>query len=185
MRSSLPLTLLSLALLFSPPLLAGQKAGVALPDQITLGGSNLVLNGMGLREAYLVDIYVGALYLPTATRSSSQAINADVPKRIVMHFIFSKISRDQQIQAFRENLAKNPEAAAVASKLEHMYGLMEEIHAGEEVVLDYVPGTGTTIRIRGRDKATVQGVDFMKVVWSFFIGPQPASAKLKTGLLGL
>ena len=47
---------------------AGELAGVTMPDSITVeNGQKLVLNGMGLREMFWIDIYVGGLYLPTAT----------------------------------------------------------------------------------------------------------------------
>ena len=39
---------------------AASLAGVTVPDSATVGGSTLVLNGMGLREKYFIDIYVGA-----------------------------------------------------------------------------------------------------------------------------
>jgi hypothetical protein len=52
-------------------------------------------------------------------------------------------------------------------------------------VLDYVPGTGTTVTVKGAKKGTIAGADFMKALWSVYLGANPPTAKLKSGLLGL
>ena len=162
----------------------GTLAGVTVPDSIDLGGQSLVLNGMGLREAFFIDIYVGALYLPAPTRSPDQAIDADVPKRVLMRIIFHKVTREQMVSTFKENLDRNPDAAVLQDRLDALYGFMDGLVAGDEVLLDYVPGTGTTVTIRGQVMGTLPGADLMRAIWAIFLGPRPASEKLKAGMLG-
>jgi hypothetical protein len=139
---------------------------------------------MGLREYFFIDIYVGGMYLPTRTTSDVQAIQADVPKRMVMHFIFKEVTREQMIDTFRQGLANNPEAQSMGDRTERLYAVMETCQAGDEVVLDYVPGQGLAIYLKGVRKDTIPGADFMRAVWTLFIGPVPPSKKLKAGLLG-
>ncbi len=44
--------------------IAADLSGVFVDEQINAGnGETLVLNGMGLREKFWVDVYVGSLYL--------------------------------------------------------------------------------------------------------------------------
>ena len=174
---------LLLAALFSADALACEVAGVTLPDTIQLGGQSLQLNGMGLREYFFIDIYVGGMYLPTFTASDVQAIEADVPKRMVMHFIFGEVTREQMIDTFREGLENNPEAKSIGERAERLYAVMETSHAGDQVVLDYVPEEGLAIYLAGDLKDTIPGADFMQAVWTLFIGPVPPSKKLKKGLL--
>lgn len=52
---------------------AVELAGVTLAPTATLtDGSVLVLNGAGVRKKFFVDVYIGALYLPSpATRPTS------------------------------------------------------------------------------------------------------------------
>ena len=78
------------ALLFALQSFAGaaELSGVNVPDTATVGGQDLVLNGLGLREKYFIDIYVGGLYLPQKTTDSAKAIQDDVPKRITMQFTY-------------------------------------------------------------------------------------------------
>ena len=58
---------LALPLLLCLPALAGPK----VPKSVTVGGKKCVLNGTGMREAtvFKVDVYKGALYLPSKQRS--------------------------------------------------------------------------------------------------------------------
>lgn len=165
--------------------IAGELAGVTVPDAAVVGGAPLVLNGMGLREKYTLDIYVGSLYLPARTTQESAAIQSDVPKRIVMSFLFRSVSVEQVTETFREGLANNPHAGELGEQLERLTGMMEGLRAGDTVVIDYVPGQGTSITIRGRHKGTIAGVEFMRAIWTMFLGPRPPTAAVKQGMLGL
>ncbi len=176
--------LLIAALLLGPPASACDVAGVTLPDSIQLGGQDLILNGMGLREYFFIDIYVGGMYLPSFTASDTEAIQADVPKRMVMHFIFGEVTREQMIDTFREGLDNNPDAKSMGERAERLYAVMQTCHAGDQVLLDYVPGQGLSIYLKGERTDTIPGADFMQAVWTLFIGPVPPSKKLKKGLLG-
>jgi hypothetical protein len=163
---------------------AGSLAGVTVPDSATVGGKALVLNGMGLREKYFLDIYVGSLYLPAKTRSADEAISVDAPKRIEMDFIYREVTVAQMSETFDEAIAKNPSVQAQASKFAQLEGMLETVHAGDKVVLDYVPGTGITLTVKGRVRGTIPGADFMKAVWTVYLGPNPPTEDLTKGMLG-
>lgn len=164
---------------------AGTLAGVTLPDTAVVAGRPLVLNGLGLREKYTLDIYVGALYLPTATHDAAAAIALDAPKRLVLHFVYRKVTRAQMIEVFHEGFgdaAAGPQRANVDALLAVVPA---ELVAGEEIVFDYAPGVGTTMFAKGKPLATVPGAEFMRLVWGMYLGPRPPTAALKAGLLGL
>lgn len=59
------LVFLSLMFAFANPAAAGTKAGVTMRDTVTVANKQLVLNGMGLREATFlnIDVYVAGLYV--------------------------------------------------------------------------------------------------------------------------
>lgn len=162
----------------------GELAGVKMPDQATLGGQTLVLNGMGLREKYFFDIYVGGLYLPTKTKDGAAAISSDVPKRIVMHFIYSDVPADKVRETFSEGFENAPGGAAMSAQVDQINGWMVDLTTGDEIVIDYVPGTGTTFKVKGATKGTIPGTDFMKALFNVYLGPTPPTAKLKAGMLG-
>lgn len=172
----------ALALALLAPAHAGTLAGVTLPDSATVGGQPLVLNGLGLREKFFIDIYVGSLYLPAKTTDASQAISSDVPKRIVMHFVYS-LDNAKMASIMKESMA----AAGSAEAQKHagtLAGWMDDVGPGDEVVLDYVPGQGTAIIVKGVTKGTLPGVPVMKALWSIFLGSSPPTNALKSGMLG-
>ncbi|MEL6345867.1 MAG: chalcone isomerase family protein [Myxococcota bacterium] len=163
---------------------AATLAGVTLPDQATVGGQSLVLNGIGLREKYFFDIYVGGLYLKTKTTNANDAIQQEAPKRIVMHFVRS-LDKATLSATLADSINNSPQSSALQSELVTFKGWIEDVSSGDEITLDYVPGTGTTVTIKGNQKGVIQGSTFMTAIWSIFIGPSPASTDLKNGMLGL
>jgi hypothetical protein len=174
--------LASLFLLTSSPAFAGKLAGVSMPDSVTVGGTALVLNGMGLREKYFIDIYVAGLYVPQKTSSASTVITQDTPKQITMHMTYD-LSKDKLAEAMREGLATSTEAAAKAHT-ETLAGWMETVAPGDKILLTYVPGTGTTVTVKGKAKGTIPGPEFMRAIWGIYVGPKPPTSALKKGLLG-
>lgn len=173
---------LALSLLLSAH--AASIAGVTQPDAVTVGGTPLVLNGMGLREKYFIDIYVGTLYLPAKGKDAAAAVSQDTAKRIVMTFLYKEVTAEQMRETFAEGLAKLPNKADLASRFAKLDAMMQTVHAGDEVILDYVPGKGVSVSFNGAPKGTIQGADFMRAVWSIYLGPSPASDKLKKGMMG-
>lgn len=166
---------------------AGTLAGVTLPDTATVGGQAVALNGMGLREKLTFDVYVGGLYLKTPTKDAKAAIAADEPKRIVMHFVYREVSREQLVETWQEGFAHQGAAAAARkADLDKILAAMPEtIVRGEQIVLDYVPGVGTTVTAKGKTIGPIPGADFMRIVWTVYLGPHPPTEDLKEGMLGL
>lgn len=176
--------MLALALSSAAPALAASLSSVTLPDTATIGGQSLVLNGLGLREKYFIDVYVGGLYLPAKTTDAAKAISDDVPKRIVMAFIYNKVTKDQLCETYYEGLAKQPENAALKPKYDTLCDYLGDVASGDQVALDYVPGTGTTVSVKGSAQGTIAGADFMRSLFTVYLGAAPPTEKLKKGMLG-
>jgi len=86
--------ILLLVLLFgSPALQARELADITIPDSIQLADTPLVLNGAGIRYKFFFKIYLGALYVPKTATQADELIQAAGPKRMLMHFIYSEVSR--------------------------------------------------------------------------------------------
>jgi hypothetical protein len=153
----------------------GTLAGVTLPDTATVGGEEVKLVGMGLREKYFIDIYVGGLYLKTPTKDA---------KRIVMHFIYSDVPADKMRETYDSGFAANADAGSLKAKIDKLNSYMADLTTGDQVVLDYVPGTGTTVSVKGSTKGTIEGADFMKALFAVYLGDSPPTSKLKKGMLG-
>jgi len=166
---------------------AATVKGVSFPDMVALGNRECRLNGVGVRTKFVVTVYLGALYLATPTREAAAAIAADEPKRTVMHFVHSKVEAVKIRDAWSEGFSANSGAAlpALAERLERFSKWFDEdLLAGEQIVLTYLPGQGTEVSVKGRIRGVIEGADFMKALWSVWLGEKPVDGGLKKGMLG-
>jgi hypothetical protein len=162
---------------------AATLSGVTMPDQFSVGGQSLVLNGMGMRKVTIIKVYVGGLYLPAKTTDGAAAVSQDVPKKIEMKFIYSEVPAAKTIETYREIWALDANYPAVQAQAETFCSWIVDLKAGETMTIQYVPGEGTSLLVNGAKKGTIPGAAFMKVIFSNYIGPNAHKA-LRTGLLG-
>src|SRR5206468_927651 len=102
------------------PVAAGERAGVSLPDRITVETKTLTLNGMGLREAtwLKVDVYVAGLYLETRSSDPEAIIASEQTKRLVMRFVRA-VDRDALLKGWNEGFENSagPSAAVLRDRI--------------------------------------------------------------------
>ena len=166
---------------------AATVKGVSFPDTAVIGGRECRLNGVGVRTKIVVSVYLGALYLATPTGDAAAAIAADEPKRIVMHFVHAKVEAEKIREAWREGFAGNAAATLpqLQERLERFNSWFDaDLLKGEQVVLTYLPGTGTEVAVKGTVRGVIEGADFMRALWSVWLGTKPADSGLKKGMLG-
>lgn len=144
-----------------------------------------MLNGLGLRTKFMVKVYVAGLYLEQKSSDPGAIIKADAPKRIVMQFLHGA-SKNQMSDAFNESFHDNsPEAVkTMTADIDRLLSALEPVKAGDQMVFTYVPGTGTTFAMNGKEKLTIAGPAFGPVLFSVWLGPKPANGDLKKGMLG-
>jgi hypothetical protein len=166
-------------------LLATSLAGVTLPDKVQAAGATLVLNGQGVRTKFMIKVYIAGLYLERKSSDPSAIIKAEAPKRMVMQFVHGA-SKSQMADAFAEGFDHNAPDAKKTMKadIDRLLGALEPVKDGDQMVFTYVPGTGTTLAIKGQEKLTVGGPGFGQALFSVWLGPKPPNADLKKGLLG-
>lgn len=168
------------------PAVAGQLAGVSLPDEDSAGGRALTLNGIGLREATLlkVDVYVAGLYLEERSSDARAILASEGAKRIRMRFV-RNVSRDELAKAWEEGFERNvADVEPHRQGLAALVGAMSDVRKGDDIVITTVPGQGTTVTVKGKDAATIPDEGFGKAIWSLWLGPKPPNPGLKAGLLG-
>jgi len=158
--------------------------GVSMPKNMILAGKVLRLNGMGIREKAYVDVYVAGLYLLNPTTDAQVAMNMDEPKRLIIHFVYRKVSRTQLISAWMDAFTAIEGIGHLSTRIDMLNSWMRDVVEGDRLVLDYVPNKGTTVTISGRRQGTIEGADFNRVMMSVWLGDNPPGMKLKRGLLG-
>jgi hypothetical protein len=173
-------------LVLAAPLAAMELAGVTLPDTITVGGTTLKLNGMGVRKKLFIKVYVGGLYVVTPGHDPTAIISADEPKQMVMHFLYSKVEKQKLTEAWREGFANNSTATlpALKARLDQFCAFWPDMASGQRAVITYVPGSGTRLEINGKDAGVIPGKDFAEAMFAVWLGAKTADSGLKAGMLG-
>lgn len=171
---------------------AGQAveiAGVNLPEQVDLPGASqvLYLNGAGVRQKFFFDIYVASLYVTANDSDPRRLVAADAPKRVQMDMLYRKVEKDKFIEGWNEGFAANQTAAQLQplrARLARFNGCFETLVKGDRVTLDYLPGQGTRVTIRGVEKCVIPGLDFNQALLRVWLGDAPVTDSLKKALLG-
>lgn len=165
---------------------AATLAGVSMPDSVTIETEALILNGLGLREKYWIDVYVAGLYLPQKMTDGNSVIQADVAKRIQVEFIYSAVPKEKMIAVLEENIANNPQFSnETVESIRKCGSWMQDFTTSDVVTFDYLPATKTTtIYINGGVRGSVQSKEFMEAIFAMYVGKYPATEALKQGLLG-
>ena len=174
-------------LALAAPSAAMERDGVQYPDRTTVDGTELVLNGLGTREATLfkVNVYVAALYLENPSSSGYAICESDETKRLVLHFV-RDVGVDDITGAWSEGFEKNTEdLSPYSDRLASLNSWMSGMDDGDEMTFTYIPGTGLEVSVKGSFKGTIQGDDFAPVFFSIWLGDDPPNGGLREGLLGL
>jgi hypothetical protein len=178
-----------LACAFTQGAMAAEVAGVTLKDSMKVGGKELVLNGYGIRNKFIVKVYVTSLYMPSKMSSTDDIFKADGPRRI--HLVMLRdISADDFGSAFMAGINNNTEKGDKAkivgqiSKFGEMFASIPGLKKGDVLDLDYIPGTGTVCILNGKQIGeTVTDVLFYNAIMKIWLGEKPADSSLKPKLL--
>ena len=180
-----PLFALVLSVLLALPVAAKEVGGVSFPDTVTAEGKTLQLNGAGLRKKVVFKVYAAGLYLETPSTDAQQAIGSDQVKRVRMSMLRDldkKTITDAIVDGFKANAGGK--LATLQQRLDTFSAAIPDLKKGDELVLTYAPGKGTTIESKGGQKISVEGKDFADALFSVWLGKSPVDGGLKDGMLG-
>ncbi|HUN26296.1 MAG TPA: chalcone isomerase family protein [Steroidobacteraceae bacterium] len=167
--------------------LAAQCRGVGFPATVTVAGTTLRLNGLGVRKATFlkINVYVAGLYVAHPTHDARALLAADGPSELVLKFVRGVGARDIR-DGFSEGFAKSAGAAhtALAARIAELEGWLGDISTGGAMTFVHIPDAGVEVSIDGRAKGVIPGEDFARALMAIWIGAVPPNPELKRGLLG-
>ena len=173
-----------LVLAMVPPARAATLAGVEMPDTVTVHGSTLVLNGIGLRQVAIVRVkaYVGALYLEQKSSDPKTVIESKQLKRVTLSFL-RDIDGAQLASGWAHSLRKvgGKEMEPAIAKFTSLIG---DVKNGERMSFTSRPGAGVEVAVRDQVKGTIPGDEFSRTLLTVWFGPKPGDENLKRGMLG-
>jgi chalcone isomerase-like protein len=161
--------------------------GVNFPDQAQVGGGNLALNGLGLRQAtaFKVNVYVAALYVAKTSSDANALLGSNTPRELILQFV-RNVGADDLRKGWSEGFEKNAkdQLPALKDRIAMLNGWMGDVKTGERLTFIHQPGTGLQVDVNGTVKGTIKGDDFAKAFLAIWLGADPPNPEIKAGLLG-
>ncbi len=182
------ITAMALAGLLANSAFALEVAGVNLPEKVSVAETPLVLNGAGIRKKMVFEVYVAALYTTAKSNDANAIINATTPRRIQLDML-RNVESASLYQALLEGLQDNLNAAqlkALAPKVAELEKIFTDIkvaNKGDVIVLDFLPGKGVKVQVRGQVAGMITGDAIASAMLSIWLGKSPVSDSLKAALL--
>ena len=174
--------LASLAL-FGSLSFSGQIENVFFPDQVTVSGTQLKLNGMGLRKAtiFKVKVYAAALYVAETSQKPELILDSKSPKVLIMKFM-RDVSQDKINDAWDKAFEETQ--SQFSQELAQLKKLMPNVKDGD--TLEYVfTDEKTEFKINNTLKGSMRGGNWSRALLSTWLGKNPPTEELKNGLLNI
>ena len=160
---------------------------IAFPEHVQLDGTDLALNGLGVRKATFlkINVYVAALYVARPQRDPKPLIESEGPQELVLHFV-RNVDADDLKKAFVEGFerAAGNQSAALKERVARLNTWMSDMKTGQRLTFVRRPNSGVQVSVNGVQKGTLEGEDFARAFVSIWLGPTPPNSELKSGLLG-
>ncbi len=170
----------------APGVSATEISGMKLPDQVTVEGKTLKLNGAGLRQATIlkINVYAAGLYLENSSKDAEAIASSDQSKSIEMVFM-REVSAKQMAEAFQEGFERNcvADCARFKPDIGKLEGLMKDMKKGDAMAYHFLPDR-VDVMIRGQKVGSIGDKGFSQQLIRCWIGKNPPNAGLKEGLVG-
>jgi len=165
--------------------MAQTKVGdVTLPNKVTLSGEEMSLNGAGMREKMWIDLYAGGLYVQTKSSDAAGVISSDAPMAMKLHIVSGMVSQEKMIGAVTDGFEKSTTGKATAVDKAAFIACFNDEITKEDVFDIAYAGGKTTVYKNGKEKGSVDGLEFKKALFGIWLGKKPADKDLKKGMLG-
>ena len=182
--------LAALTISFSAAAATIDVGGAKIEDAVELQGSKLQLNGAGVRYRAVFKVYAAGLYLSKKAATPDEVFAAPGPKRMSITLLREIDSNDLGkafTKGFEENSPKNemPKLIPGLIRMGQIFSDQKKMMAGENFTIDWIPGTGTIITVKGKQQGEpFKEPEFYAALMRIWLGPNPADFKLKDALLG-
>jgi hypothetical protein len=183
---------LALAALLAAPAAWAQVtvAGVKYDPAAEVAGSTLALNGAGLRVKFVFKVYAMGLYLARKSATPEVVLALAGPKRIALTML-REVDAAEFAEAFAKGMTDNNDAATLSrlapsmQRMNQIFANQKQLMSGDTVTIDWAPGAGTAIRIKGAPAGEpFADPGFFTAMLRIWLGSHPADASLKEALLG-
>lgn len=164
--------------------------GVKYEEATELRGTRLQLNGAGTRYKGPFKVYTAGLYLPRKAGTPEEVLAVAGAKRMSV-VMLREIDASELGKLFIRGVEDNMDRAAMSKlipglmRMSQVFTEHKKLQPGDNFMIDWVPGTGTIISVRGVPQGEpFKEPEFFNALLRIWLGPVPADWKLKDSLLG-
>lgn len=188
-RSKVVLAGILLAMAAGQSFAAVDVAGIKYEASLPVAGKDLVLNGAGVRNKFVVKVYAAGLYLQEPKTTVDGVMKADGPRRmrlVMMRDLSSEDLGTAFMTALSNNVTEEDKGKIITqiSKYGEMFGQVGMLKKGDIIDTDWVPGVGNQCYLNGKKFGPViPDILFYNSVLSIWLGNKPVDTTLKTKLL--
>ncbi len=165
-------------------------SGVRFDESTDVRGNKVQLNGAGVRYKAVFKVYAAGLYLGRKAGTTEEVLAAPGAKRIAITML-RDIDSSELGKLFSRGIEDNMDKAAFSRlvpgvlRMSQIFSDNKRLAAGESFALDWIPGTGTVVTLRGVPQGEpFKEPEFYNAMLRIWLGPNPADWKLKDALLG-
>lgn len=182
--------LISLLLACSLQAGAVEIGGARFEERAQLAGSELQLNGAGLRTKFMLKVYAVGLYLQQKAATPAEALASRGPRRVQI-ITLRELTSEQLSEALVDFMRRNQsdaELQKIQGRIESLQKTMltiGKVAAKTTIRLDYIPGQGTRVLVGDEQKGTdIPGEDFNQALLKIWLGEHVPQASVRDALLG-
>jgi hypothetical protein len=166
---------------------AADLEGVSMPDARVVDGTQMRLNGIGLRtfSALGIRIYVAGLYLERRNGDPETILHSPERKLLDIRFLRDVDAEDAR-KAWQESFEQNckPPCYLDPHDLQRFLEAVPSVHKGDGSTMLFT-SRGVHITFNGRLMGDIPDPHFAQLMLATFIGREPPTPRLKRELLGL
>jgi hypothetical protein len=164
--------------------------GVKIADTVDVANNRLTLNGAGIRYKGPFKVYTAAMYLPSTTNTADAAMSMPGAKRMALTLV-REVDSGELGRLFMRSIEDNtPKSELVKilgpiSKMGDVFAEAKRVVPGDTIAMDWIPGTGSVVSIRGKVVATFKEPEFYRALMGMWLGKSPSDWMLKDALLSV
>lgn len=160
------------------------------PSTELRAGVQLHLNGAGTRYRGPIKVYTAGLYLSRKTNSPDDVFATTEAKRLAVTMLRDIDAHELGklfIRSVEDNLDRTAFSRVIPGlmRMSQIFTDNKKLAAGDNLTIDWVPGVGTVISVRGVAQGEpFREPEFYAALMRIWLGPVPADWQLKEKLLG-
>lgn len=164
--------------------------GIRYEENLDVQGHPLLLNGAGTRYKAIFKVYTAGLYLSRKAATPDAVLGVGGAKRITLTML-REIDAEELgrlfIKGIKANTSNEEYGRILASvlRMSQVFYDYKRLKVGEVIDIDWIPATGTVIRVRGKPATEpFKEPEFYAAMLRIWLGQDPADWQLKEALLG-